>query len=154
MSDPSRLVTPERRADDIGDTSLRPQLLADFVGQAQARANLQVFIDAARKRKEALDHVLFVGPPGLGKTTLAQIVARELGVGFRATSGPAAVVKLSGALDDARAPRAVADAISELVNLGYGQPQPAAAIAAASREAGEKAETAQLIRLGLKELSR
>jgi Holliday junction DNA helicase RuvB len=91
MTDPSRLVTPERRADDIGDTSLRPQLLADFVGQAQARANLQVFIDAARKRKEALDHVLFVGPPGLGKTTLAQIVARELGVNFRATSGPVIV---------------------------------------------------------------
>ena len=88
MSDPSRLVTPERRADDIGDTSLRPQLLADFVGQAQARANLQVFIDAARKRKEALDHVLFVGPPGLGKTTLAQIMAKELGVNFRSTSGP------------------------------------------------------------------
>ncbi len=88
MTTPSRIVTPERRADDIGDVSLRPQLLADFVGQAQARANLQVFIDAARKRKEALDHVLFVGPPGLGKTTLAQIVSRELGVGFRATSGP------------------------------------------------------------------
>ena len=88
MSDTSRIVTPERRADDIGDTSLRPQLLTEFVGQAQARANLQVFIDAARKRKEALDHVLFVGPPGLGKTTLAQIVSRELGVGFRATSGP------------------------------------------------------------------
>ncbi|CAM5475410.1 Holliday junction branch migration complex subunit RuvB OS=Afipia felis OX=1035 GN=ruvB PE=3 SV=1 [Afipia felis] len=85
---PSRLVTPERRTDDAGDTSLRPQNLSEFVGQAQARANLQVFIDAARKRKEALDHVLFVGPPGLGKTTLAQIVARELGVGFRATSGP------------------------------------------------------------------
>jgi len=83
-----RIVTPERRADDIGDTSLRPQNLSEFVGQQQARANLQVFIDAARKRSEALDHVLFVGPPGLGKTTLAQIVARELGVGFRATSGP------------------------------------------------------------------
>ena len=64
------------------------RILSEFVGQQQARANLQVFIDAARKRNEALDHVLFVGPPGLGKTTLAQIVARELGVGFRATSGP------------------------------------------------------------------
>jgi Holliday junction DNA helicase RuvB len=88
MTTLSRIVTPERRADDIGDTSLRPQTLSEFVGQQQARANLQIFIDAARKRKEALDHVLFVGPPGLGKTTLAQIVARELGVGFRATSGP------------------------------------------------------------------
>ena len=68
--------------------SLRPQRLAEFIGQEQARANLAVFIEAARARKEALDHVLFVGPPGLGKTTLAQIVARELGVNFRATSGP------------------------------------------------------------------
>src|ERR1700750_196173 len=83
-----RLVTPERRADDIGDTSLRPQNLSEFVGQEQARKNLSVFIEAARKRKAALDHGLFVGPPVLGKTTLAQIVARELGVGFRATSGP------------------------------------------------------------------
>ncbi len=88
MSTPTRIVTPERRADDIGDTALRPQLLSEFVGQAQARANLSIFIGAARKRNEALDHVLFVGPPGLGKTTLAQIVSRELGVGFRATSGP------------------------------------------------------------------
>src|SRR5260221_2370226 len=88
MNPPSRIVTPERRADDVGDTALRPQLLSEFVGQAQARANLSIFIEAARKRNEALDHVLFVGPPGLGKTTLAQIVARELGVGFRATSGP------------------------------------------------------------------
>jgi Holliday junction DNA helicase RuvB len=85
---PSRIVTPERRGDDVGDTALRPQLLSEFVGQQQARANLSIFIEAARKRNEALDHVLFVGPPGLGKTTLAQIVARELGVGFRATSGP------------------------------------------------------------------
>jgi Holliday junction DNA helicase RuvB len=87
MSPPSRLVTAERRDDDA-DTSLRPQRLAEFVGQQQARANLSVFIEAARKRNEALDHVLFVGPPGLGKTTLAQIVSRELGVNFRATSGP------------------------------------------------------------------
>src|SRR6202042_1315091 len=88
MTTPSRIVTPERRVDDVGDTALRPQLLSEFVGQAQARANLSVFIEAARARQEALDHVLFVGPPGLGKTTLAQIVARELGVNFRATSGP------------------------------------------------------------------
>ena len=80
---PRRLVTPERRDEDA-DASLRPQRLSEFVGQAQARANLSVFIEAARARKEALDHVLFVGPPGLGKTTLAQIVARELGVNFRA----------------------------------------------------------------------
>jgi Holliday junction DNA helicase RuvB len=84
----SRIVTPETRDDDAPDATLRPQLLADFVGQAQACANLKVFIDAARSRNEALDHVLFVGPPGLGKTTLAQIVSRELGVNFRATSGP------------------------------------------------------------------
>jgi Holliday junction DNA helicase RuvB len=88
MSPPSRLVTAERRDDDTADSSLRPQRLAEFVGQQQARANLGVFIEAARKRNEALDHVLFVGPPGLGKTTLAQIVSRELGVNFRATSGP------------------------------------------------------------------
>ena len=79
---------PRRRDDDVGDTALRPQTLAEFIGQEQARANLAIFIEAARARNEALDHVLFVGPPGLGKTTLAQIVARELGVGFRATSGP------------------------------------------------------------------
>jgi holliday junction DNA helicase RuvB len=88
MNTPSRLVSAERREDDTSDSSLRPQRLSEFVGQEQARQNLYVFIDAAKKRGEALDHVLFVGPPGLGKTTLAQIVARELGVGFRATSGP------------------------------------------------------------------
>jgi Holliday junction DNA helicase RuvB len=82
------LVTAERRDDDTVDVSLRPQRLAEFIGQQQARSNLSVFIEAARTRREPLDHVLFVGPPGLGKTTLAQIVARELGVNFRATSGP------------------------------------------------------------------
>jgi Holliday junction DNA helicase RuvB len=88
MDSPRRLVTPERRDDDISEPTLRPQRLKEFIGQEQARANLAVFIEAARTRREALDHVLFVGPPGLGKTTLAQIVARELGVNFRATSGP------------------------------------------------------------------
>jgi Holliday junction DNA helicase RuvB len=86
-SAPKRLVSADKRDDDV-DASLRPQKLAEFVGQEKARANLSVFIEAARSRNEALDHVLFVGPPGLGKTTLAQIVSRELGVNFRATSGP------------------------------------------------------------------
>ena len=81
------LMSAEKREDDL-DRSLRPLVLDDFTGQAAARANLKVFIEAAKARKDALDHVLFVGPPGLGKTTLAQIVARELGVNFRSTSGP------------------------------------------------------------------
>jgi Holliday junction DNA helicase RuvB len=83
----SRLIAPETSPEDQ-DTTLRPRRLVDFVGQAQLRANLQVFIEAARTRGEALDHVLFAGPPGLGKTTLSQIMAAELGVGFRMTSGP------------------------------------------------------------------
>jgi len=87
-SPPRRLVAAERRDEDTAETSLRPQRLSEFIGQEQARSNLAVFIEAARTRREALDHVLFVGPPGLGKTTLAQIVSRELGVNFRATSGP------------------------------------------------------------------
>jgi holliday junction DNA helicase RuvB len=87
MSPNPRLVAADKRDDDV-DAHLRPQRLSEFIGQEKARANLGVFIEAARARKEALDHVLFVGPPGLGKTTLAQIVARELGVNFRATSGP------------------------------------------------------------------
>ncbi|CAN7147383.1 Holliday junction branch migration DNA helicase RuvB [Rhizobium sp. LjRoot254] len=87
MTGPNALLTPERRGDDI-DTALRPQSLDEFTGQAEARANLKIFIEAAKNRGEALDHVLFVGPPGLGKTTLAQIMAKELGVNFRSTSGP------------------------------------------------------------------
>ncbi len=88
LSPGRKLVSPERREEDAAEASLRPQRLSEFIGQEQARSNLGVFIAAARGRKEALDHVLFVGPPGLGKTTLAQIVARELSVNFRATSGP------------------------------------------------------------------
>jgi len=87
MDDADRLLTPTRTPEDA-DAALRPKSLDDFVGQEAARANLRVFISAAKARGEALDHVLFFGPPGLGKTTLAQIIARELGVGFRATSGP------------------------------------------------------------------
>src|ERR1700721_2627977 len=95
-NDADRIVTPEWLEDDALESSLRPKRLADFVGQQQARENLSVFIEAAKARGEALDHVLFSGPPGLGKTTLAQIVARELGVGFRATSGP--VIQRAGDL--------------------------------------------------------
>ena len=91
----NRVVSPEQQSAD-SETSIRPQTLDDFVGQRQVCENLKVFISAARSRGEALDHVLFHGPPGLGKTTLAQIMARELGVGFRATSGP--VIQRAGDL--------------------------------------------------------
>jgi Holliday junction DNA helicase RuvB len=86
-ADPDPTLRPEKLAEDEG-RSLRPQALAEFIGQAEARANLHVFIQSARQRGEAMDHTLFHGPPGLGKTTLAQIMSRELGVGFRMTSGP------------------------------------------------------------------
>ena len=88
MTETDRIVQGDYAEGDAAETSLRPQGLHEFTGQPQLRANLSVFIEAARQREEALDHVLFFGPPGLGKTTLAQIVAREIGVGFRHTSGP------------------------------------------------------------------
>ncbi len=91
-----REISAQRREDDAGEVSLRPQMLAEFVGQKASRENLGIFIQAARSRGEALDHVLLHGPPGLGKTTLAQIVSRELGVGFKATSGP--VIQRAGDL--------------------------------------------------------
>ncbi|HIC64658.1 MAG TPA: AAA family ATPase, partial [Paracoccus sp.] len=84
-SDPN--LRPEPLEGESEDRALRPQALTDFVGQADARANLRVFIDSAKMRGKAMDHTLFFGPPGLGKTTLAQIMARELGVNFRMTSG-------------------------------------------------------------------
>ena len=90
-----RIIGGTRRPEDI-DAALRPKTLDEFVGQKASRDNLRVFIQAARARGDALDHVLFFGPPGLGKTTLAQIIAREMGVGFRATSGP--VIAKSGDL--------------------------------------------------------
>ncbi|MBX3452989.1 Holliday junction branch migration DNA helicase RuvB [Ferrovibrio sp.] len=88
MSEASRIVSGKSAEGDELDRHLRPQVLSDFVGQARARENLQIFISAAKARGDALDHVLLHGPPGLGKTTMAQIVARELGVNFKATSGP------------------------------------------------------------------
>ena len=87
MSEPDPLLRPETIPEDA-DRALRPQNLNEFIGQAEARSNLKVFIQSARQRGEAMDHTLFYGPPGLGKTTLAQILSRELGVNFRMTSGP------------------------------------------------------------------
>ena len=85
----NRLVSAEYLPEDDGDNPLRPRTLREYVGQEKVKENLSVFIDAAKLRHEALDHVLLYGPPGLGKTTLAAIIANELGVNFRITSGPA-----------------------------------------------------------------
>jgi len=91
-----RIVAPEVMTVEKVDNALRPQGLGEFVGQERLRENMQVFIEASKKRGTALDHVLFYGPPGLGKTSLSQIISKELGVGFRSTSGP--VIEKSGDL--------------------------------------------------------
>src|SRR5512142_1411303 len=96
MSPSDRLVAGKRGEEDAAELALRPQTLDDFIGQKQVRENLKIFIAAAKSRGEALDHVLFHGPPGLGKTTLAQIPAHELGVGVTHTSGP--VIERPGGL--------------------------------------------------------
>jgi len=96
MSADNRVVAPQPDPEDAPETGLRPTSLDDFIGQAKLRENLRIFVAAAKARGEPLDHVLLHGPPGLGKTTLAQIVAREMGVGFRATSGP--VIQRAGDL--------------------------------------------------------
>ena len=87
MSDINPLIREESVPDD-NDRALRPKSLHEFIGQSEARSNLSVFIESARRRNDAMDHTLFFGPPGLGKTTLAQIISRELGVNFRMSSGP------------------------------------------------------------------
>ena len=87
MSDINPLIREESVPDD-NDRALRPKSLNEFIGQSEARSNLSVFIESARRRNDAMDHTLFFGPPGLGKTTLAQIISRELGVNFRMSSGP------------------------------------------------------------------
>ncbi len=85
---PERLLTSDLLQEDMPERTLRPLKFEDFIGQKDVCDNLRIFIEAAKKRRESLDHVLFCGPPGVGKTTLAQIIANELGVGFRSTSGP------------------------------------------------------------------
>ena len=108
-----RTVSSARAEEDAAEATLRPQTLADFTGQKASRENLAIFIEAARHRGESLDHVLLHGPPGLGKTTLAQIVARELGVGFRATSGP--VIQRAGDFVDEQHVARLQPAIEEIL---------------------------------------
>src|SRR5918993_1978272 len=86
----AEITTPEVLADEsVVELSLRPQRLSEFIGQQKVKDSLRVYVDAALARREPLDHTLFFGPPGLGKTTLAQLIAREMGVNIRTTSGPA-----------------------------------------------------------------
>ncbi|MBS0570961.1 MAG: AAA family ATPase, partial [Proteobacteria bacterium] len=96
MNDPRVIATASTREDEIAEASIRPQKLAEYLGQQAVRAQLSIYIEAARRRGEALDHVLIFGPPGLGKTTLSHVIANELGVNLRSTSGP--VIERAGDL--------------------------------------------------------
>ena len=148
----TRLVSGEPGLAEPGDRALRPQTLSEFVGQAAAKSNLTIFIDAARGRGEAMDHVLLFGPPGLGKTTLAQIIARELGVNFRTTSGP--VLAKAGDLVvtleeiEARASQAIEDGKARLAEAARVPKPPSPAdlarqrLAAMARRHGAEDHTA------------
>ena len=104
MARDGEITDPERQPGETLDRALRPLSFDDFTGQETAKANLKVFVQAARNRGDALDHVLLFGPPGLGKTTLAQIMAREMGVGFRSTSGPVTNCSRMSTSTSSRAP--------------------------------------------------
>ncbi|HHC74454.1 MAG TPA: AAA family ATPase, partial [Thiothrix sp.] len=88
MSENNRLITAQAQTDEVADNHIRPKRLHDYIGQATVREQMQIFIEAAKLRQEALDHVLIFGPPGLGKTTLSHIIAHEMGANLRQTSGP------------------------------------------------------------------